>query len=344
VRDAGTWARKGDRSFEAWMARISGAGMGEAYATAATLGRLEELPATESALRAGRLSRTQADEVSAAATAEPDAEAELLHTAQHGTVKALKEHATRVKAAARDDELDDYQRIKAERHLRTWADHHGSHLHLQSTADAVARVMTAVGAFERPIFDAARQAGERESPGAYRADALVAMADAALGCPSDVKVTLPKAELRIRVDFAALERGSTSPGEVCEIPGLGPVPVDLARKLAPDSIIDLIVTKGTDVRSIVSLGRTIPRAMKLALEERYPTCAKWDCDVATHLEADHVEDFSIVRETRFENLVHWCTYHHDLKTYAKWRPIPREDGHWDLIAPDGPDPPDDDAF
>jgi len=84
--------------------------------------------------------------------------------------------------------------------------------------------------------------------------------------------------------------------------------------------------------------------MKVALEERYPTCAKWDCDVAAHLEADHIEDFSLVQETRFENLVHWCPHHHDLKTYDRWRPVSREDGQWDLVPPDGPDPPDDDAF
>jgi len=343
VRETGTWARTGDRSFEAWLARISGTTEGEAIATAETLSRLEELPATEAALRDGRLSRVQANEVSGAATADPDAEADLLHTAQNGTVKALKARANQVKAAARDDELDRYRRIKAERHVRTWEDHEGSHLHLQSTADDVAVVMTAIAAYERPIFEAARQAGERESAGAYRADALVAMARAATGT-TDVKVTMPRAELRIRVDFAALERGHTTAGEVCEIPGLGPIPVEVARKMAPDSIIDLIVTKGTDVRSIVSLGRTIPRAMKVALEERSPNCAKWDCDIASHLEADHVEDYSIVHETRFENLVHWCPYHHDLKTYDKWRPVPREDGQWDLVPPDERGPPNDDAF
>jgi len=225
VAGTGTWARGGHRSFEAWLANVSGTTEGEAIASSETLSRLEELPATEAALRDGRLSRVQANEISAAATADPDAEAELLHVAQHGTVKALKARAKQVTAAARDDELDRYRRIRSERHVRTWEDHDGSHVHFQSTADDVAVVMTAIQAYERPIFQAARQAGERESAGAYRADALVAMARAATGASTtDLKVTIPRAELRIRVDFAALERGHTTAGEVCEIPGFGPIP------------------------------------------------------------------------------------------------------------------------
>src|SRR5437764_1216518 len=55
VKATGIWARSGHRSFEEWLAAVSGIGLGEAIATAETAARLEELPATEAALRDGRL-------------------------------------------------------------------------------------------------------------------------------------------------------------------------------------------------------------------------------------------------------------------------------------------------
>ena len=37
--------------------------------------------------------------------------------------------------------------------------------------------------------------------------------------------TGPRAQVTLRVDLGALRRGAVGPGEVCEIPGVGPVPV-----------------------------------------------------------------------------------------------------------------------
>ena len=104
VAATNVWARDGHRSFEEWLARVSGSGLGEAMATAETAARLEELPATEAALRTGTLSRVQVNEVAAAAAADPDSEDTLLHLAGTGTVKRLKDRAKHIKAAAHREE------------------------------------------------------------------------------------------------------------------------------------------------------------------------------------------------------------------------------------------------
>jgi hypothetical protein len=63
-------------------------------------------------LRAGKLSRVQANEVTAAAVVDPASETRLLQKAQRGTFKDLKEFSARVKAAVRDDNTE-HLRIRA---------------------------------------------------------------------------------------------------------------------------------------------------------------------------------------------------------------------------------------
>jgi hypothetical protein len=97
----------------------------------------------------------------------------------------------------------------------------------------------------------------------------------------------PKALVHLRVDLDALRRGSLSDGEVCEIPGVGPVPVQTARDLLGDALCDLVITNGTDITTVCHLGRSIPRALNTALIERDRHCVVPGCDVTKGLERDH---------------------------------------------------------
>src|ERR1019366_10764903 len=88
----------------------------------------------------------------------------------------------------------------------------------------------------------------------------------------------PSTMVHVRVDHAALQRGKVSPGEICEIPGVGPIPVEVARRLAADSILSVLITDGVDVTSVAHAGRTIPAGIRTALIERDPTCVVPGCD------------------------------------------------------------------
>ena len=72
----------------------------------------------------------------------------------------------------------------------------------------------------------------------------------------------PATMVHVRVDHQALRRGHIEPGEVCEIPGIGPIPVDVARRLAADSVLSVLVTDGIDVTAVAHAGRTIPAAFR----------------------------------------------------------------------------------
>jgi hypothetical protein len=68
----------------------------------------------------------------------------------------------------------------------------------------------------------------------------------------------PPASVHLRVDLAALRRGSIEDGECCEIPGVGPVPIETARSVLGDAIVQLVITKGKDIATVCNLGRSVP--------------------------------------------------------------------------------------
>jgi hypothetical protein len=78
--------------------------------------------------------------------------------------------------------------------------------------------------------------------------------------------------VHVWVDYDGLMRGSTAEGEHCEIPGLGPVPVAVARRPADGCILKFTVTKGVEITGVAHGGRTIPAHVRTALECRDPTC------------------------------------------------------------------------
>ncbi len=124
-------------------------------------------------------------------------------------------------------------------------------------------------------------------------------------------------------------RGTVSPGEICEIPGVGPIPVEVARRLAADSILSVLVTNGIDVTSVAHAGRTIPASVRRALVERDPVCVVPGCGLRDGLEIDHVEPFATGGPTTLGNLARLCHWHHYLKTHLGHRLESRADGwHW----------------
>jgi hypothetical protein len=127
VEQTRAWAHAGAyRDAAGWLAATTGTTVGAARATVETAQRLESLPETEAALRAGELSTVQANEIADAASADPSAERALLESAHVDGVKGLKDRCARVKAAARDDETAHYEAIRRRRSLRHWADPEGA--------------------------------------------------------------------------------------------------------------------------------------------------------------------------------------------------------------------------
>ncbi len=147
-------------------------------------------------------------------------------------------------------------------------------------------------------------------------------------------------ECKVTVDSAALARGHTAAGERCEIDGVGPAPVTLARALLDDASISVLVKDGDDITAVTRKDRTITARLRAALEAKYPVCAVKSCANDRFLEIDHVRPIAEGGTTDIHNTWRICHFHHILKTLFGWI-VTGTPGDWDLVPPDGRDPPDD---
>jgi HNH endonuclease len=289
--------------------------------------QLQHLPVTQAALRNGTLSNAQAVEVARGAIVAPNTETQLLNLAKHATVRDLRDATSRVVAAA-TDEAERHRQVHKSRYFKSWTDLDGSfNVRGRMTAANGALVMAALKPIQDEIFRSARKSGEHERPEAYAADALMALCDKTTSkqsCESTKRTNRSNAVMHIRVDMDALKRGRTENGEICEIAGVGPIPVATATEYLGEAFLKLLVIDGTDIRTIAHMGRAIPAKLLTALEERDRVCQVPTCDMAMGLEIDHILPFAEGGAASLENLVRLCKRHHLQKTHDGYRLIKRE--------------------
>jgi len=316
LEETKAWQSDGHRTAAEWMAAKTGTSVGQAIGVLETGRRLADLPLTRDAFRSGRLSEIQAREISDAASADPRFERKLVEAARTETVKTLREECRRVKAAAIPDDLARNESIRRRRFFRHWNEMDGAvRLDARLTPDAGAEVVAAIDAARSRIFAEASKAGSRESAEAYGADALVELVSHS-GTPSRG----PRAMVYVLVDHAALKSGAARGDQQCEIPGIGRIPVQTARALAEDSILNVLVTRGVDVRAVAHGGRTIPARIRTTLEVRDKTCVVPGCDKTKGLEIDHYRvAFVDGGKTTLDNLARLCRWHHYQKTHLGYR-------------------------
>jgi hypothetical protein len=352
------WRGRASGSAAKWLAGVSGSSMGEAAAALDTAKRLSQLPHTEEALRDGRISPTQARQIAEGSVNDPTAEDDLLEVAQSGTLNELRDAARR-KRAEGEDERERYARVRDNRYFRHRVEADGAFTGSFSlTSDDGAELLAAIKPFRDAAFRHARDQGRREPLDAYAADGLVGLArwfrtqpvgDTERPAPRD-EATLPiagepipvtlrpsrDAKIIVRVDATALRRGHTETGEVCEIAGIGPVPVAVVHSLLPQALAAAVITNGDAVATAAHAGRQVTATQLTALQWQGIQCEVDGCDVREHLEIDHLIDYAITGHTTLTQLGYKCRLHHDLKTYQGWDYVP---GTTHLVPPQHPQHP-----
>ena len=314
------WDDGTHKSAESWVAKETGASWGEAIREVQLGERLNRMPDTARALTNGTISHTQAVEVARGAAADPNAERHLLRQSQWATVKDLKNEADRVVARATDHGQAEQDRVHRSRFVRHHVARDGAFcLEARLTKVAGAKVVEALEHDARIEFETARGNGVWQSHSAYLADGLVAMCEDKRTGNAEPAATRsgPLALVEVRVDHAALVRGEVGDGEVCEIEGIGPIPVAEAQRLASDSLLRVLLVKGGVVQKISSTTRSIPPRLKQAIIDRDRTCVVPGCDVSWNLEIDHRVPFAHGGLTDEENLARLCHEHHRQKTAGK---------------------------
>ena len=327
--DTGAWRRASHAvSPEQWFANVTGTSEHAARETLVTADRLAELPVTAEKLRSGELSLAQAAQVAAAAAIDPASEPRMLRATARG-FRELRDTKERVITAASDE--DRLRRVaRDERHLAGWTRGLATYGSFSGPTEDVTDLFEAIEPLARAAFEAARESGDHQPLAAYRFDALIALARGAR------VETSTKPVVRVRVGLQRLlGDAATDPAEaVCEIPGVGPVPLAHAREVLAHGLLELVITNGVDVQTVVSTTRHIPKALTIALDERdEKRCRVRGCDRTRAIQRHHTDEFAEHHRTAYDVLGDTCPDHHHLIHHNGYGVTDNHDGSWSLRPP-----------
>jgi hypothetical protein len=328
----------GEREAGEWFAHSTGRTRRQAEAALHLAQVAHEAPATARAWAEGELTVELADQITEAVRCAPDREGDLLALARRAPAEELRREARKIVRDARDETIDEREaRHHRRRRLGTWTTDDGAFEGRFATAPSHAvGIATALELCAEAAFRRARREHRREPLAAHRLDGLALMAHLATGGhPAHLGYQL--------VDLPAIRRGHTLPGERCEIPGIGPVPVTYARELLGEGLLRLAIRDGIDVRTVVHPRRRPNAHQMTALLARYDECAVSGCTTRAALQTDHDHPWAATHQTWLPNLKKVCPHHHARKTNHGWDWVIEEPdpltGKHRLVAPGHPDPP-----
>lgn len=344
VDASGEAGRRGFRTTADLLAHLSGGSIGAAKSELDASESLAQLPETKRALLKGLVSPEQGKVVADAAKTNPAAERTLLTKAKITNHRELREEAQKAKAAADPDPQATHDRIHRDRRASSFTDGEGAfNLRARGTVADGSFFQAELERLTDEIFRERGKAGTMECRDAYAFDALISMAERSRRLHegtsdggSGRKQTPPRHLALLRLDVSALQRGSVEGDELCEITGIGPIPVETARRLLGDAALKLIITKGVDVANVTSLTRRPTQAMHHAMLWTSPTCVVEGCS-RTILEHDHRTgaEWAATHRTRLDELDHVCGGHHDLHTRLGWALVAGT-GKRPMVPPDSP--------
>jgi hypothetical protein len=298
------------------------------------------MPELGSALTDGRMSAGHVDAVARiAARLDETAQREL--TAMATSVVASAETATSTESferglrdlsrhLARNEGVDDLERLRRQRSVKRWIDRHTG-MHLTQVAldpEADARVSAALDAAVAVEPDDGRTFDQR------KADALVGLMTGARSG------TRHRPELTALIDIDTLQHGLHG-GSVCETGDAAPLPPETVRRLACDADVIPVVLDGDGV--VLDVGRTRRTAtaeQRTALRAVHRTCAFPACSVRfADCDVHHIVPWASGGQSDLENLLPLCTSHHHAVHEGGWQLTLHPDRHVTVRPPSATGPP-----
>jgi len=296
------------------VATVTGTSIGKAKAVVTTGKVLRQSAELNTALQSGSISFDQAAEIAAAEQSAPGTAEELVRVARNESFHVLKDKARSVKLdAERHRGLAERQR--AARYARSHRDELGMvDIHLKFEPHIGTPIVARAEAEAQRRVRQAKKKGEPEPFERCLADAFATLLAGAGRGPSR------RPELVVLVDYSVASRGwkDVKAGEVCKIPGVGPIDPQAAKNIAHDAFVSAVIYDGKDLRQLKRWSRNIPVEVAVALELGEPpqfdgvTCV--DCGNRFRTEFDHVVPRSARGPTSHPNLKPRCWSCHQDKS------------------------------
>ena len=322
----GGWEAPGLVSCAHWLNWRCGIGLNAAREKVRVARALPGLPEIRRHFESGELSFSKVRALTRIAT--PDNEGLLLTVARHGTAHHVETLVRKWRAGQRAEALREAAARRAARSLTWHHDDNGCLViravlapeegavvleALQAAADALGPDL-ADGPDDGPQVTDDVTAVTPEnvaSPSQQRrADALLRIAEAWLAGDNRSGPSGDRYRVHVHVDAEALAACAGGRSELHDGPGLAP---DTVRRLCCDSGLSVSIDD-EDGRPL-NVGRrtrSIPPAMRRALENRDRGCRFPGCTRTRWLDGHHVRHWADGGETSLENLVSLCRHHHRL--------------------------------
>jgi hypothetical protein len=334
------WSGFGIRSCAHWLNWQCGIALNAAREKVRVARALDGLPKINQAFEKGELSFSKVRAMTRAATKEN--EAYLLMIANHGTaqhmevlirayrgVSHLTDNEVENNRYASEKKSDEYQ--KEQRKVSCFQDDDGMwHIQAQLPAEEggfLVKVLKELG--DRLVAESSADAILEAQPSIVntdgvnsaesvtavtsfpqrRADALVAIAEYYLAANTS-DITGLKASERCQLVMHVHTGANSFVNKNTNLDGQWLAP-DAARRLACDA--SLVVVSEDEKGNVLDIGRrsrVIPPAMSRALSIRDGGCQFPGCCESRYVEGHHIKHWADGGETKLDNLVTLCRYHH----------------------------------
>jgi hypothetical protein len=339
------WSDGALQSCAHWLNFKVGLNLGAAREKVRVAHALSGVPKIAAAMERGSLSYSKVRALTRVAT--PATEETLLMIALYGTAHHVESVARYFRQAEEAAELSREAQQQATRTVDYWFDHDGS-LVLKARLPALggAQLIKALeGALEAvPEREVNIPLGEEQrlSHQARRADALALVAESYLqgrgaggadGADGVTSSTADRHQVILHVDAETLREAA--PGR-CHIEHGPALPVATLRRLTCDaSLVRITENQDGEPLDVGRKTRTIPPAIRRALNARDPGCCFPGCASKRWLDAHHVEHWADGGATKLSNLVSLCRVHHRMVHEGGIRVEAAEGGGWRFRRPDG---------
>jgi hypothetical protein len=333
------WAEWGVKSCAHWLNWKCGIGLGAAREKVRVARALATLPGIASAMSEGRASYFKARELTRVAT--PANEGYLLNIALCGAASHVEDVVRGYRRALDAQELT--REALQERDQSLW-------YHTEPGGSLVirGRVPAEIGA----LFKRALEAAEDSLPiprnvpvGTYtdpevlqrsrkrRVEALATLAESFLASgPRDLS-GFDRQQIVVHVDAETLMQGHAG---CCEIEHGPAIAAETARRLSCDaSVVRIIETEKGEPLDVGRKTRTIPPAIRRALNSRDKGCRFPGCCFKRYIDGHHVKHWADGGETKLSNLVTLCRFHHRLVHEGQVAVQALDDGAFRFVRPNG---------
>jgi hypothetical protein len=324
------WSDGLTQSCAHWLNWKCGIAMGAAREKVRVARALENLPKVSAAMATGQISYSKVREITRIGNGEN--EDFLLEIAAHGTASHVEKV---VRAHRRCQDAEELSREACQRESRAlsyrWDDDGSLVMTCRLPAEDGARL---VKALDLAVEDVpAGTSGERIPFAARRADALALIAESfqAHGL-MEVRGT-DRHQIVVHVAEETLRARTAG---CCEFEHGPSMAAETARRFACDaSVIAMIESDEGEPLNVGRKTRTISTPLRRVLNARDNGCRFPGCCNSRFIDAHHIEHWANGGETRPDNLVSLCRFHHRAVHEGGVRIERLDDGALRFVKPDG---------